>query len=106
MKRIGFVPKRIVTDKLRSDGAAKAEVAPSLKHVSHKGGNKRAENSHLPFRKRERTVPSHLSPRGLQRIVSMHSAIRNWFSVPSRRRAALTIRNHRLDACNVAAGIS
>lgn len=32
MKRYGFVPKRIVTDKLRSYGAAKADVAPSLDH--------------------------------------------------------------------------
>ena len=54
MKRYGFAPKRIITDKLRSYGAAKAEVAPGLDHWSHKGLNNRAENSHLPFRKRER----------------------------------------------------
>ncbi len=50
MKRYGFAPKRIITDKLRSYGAAKAEVAPGLDHWSHKGLNNRAENSHLPFR--------------------------------------------------------
>ena len=43
MKRWGFVPKRIITDKLRSYGAAKCEVAPSLDHWSHKGLNNRAE---------------------------------------------------------------
>ena len=37
IKRWGFVPKRIITDKLRSYGAAKREVAPSLDHWSHKG---------------------------------------------------------------------
>lgn len=37
MKRYGFIPKRIVTDKLRSYGAAKADVAPSLNHWSHRG---------------------------------------------------------------------
>lgn len=110
MKRFGFVPKRIVTDKLRSYGAAKAEAAPApgLEHWSHKGLNNRAENSHLPFRKRERTKQGHRSPGGLQRFVSMHSAIRNCFSVPSRRRAALTIRYQRLeafDAWKAAAGI-
>ncbi|RWX22226.1 IS6 family transposase, partial [Rhizobium leguminosarum] len=47
MKRYGFAPKRIITDKLRSYGAAKAEVAPGLDHWSHKGLNNRAENSHL-----------------------------------------------------------
>ncbi|KAB2722395.1 IS6 family transposase, partial [Brucella anthropi] len=39
MKRYGFAPKRIITDKLRSYGAAKAEVAPGLGHWSHKGLN-------------------------------------------------------------------
>ena len=109
MKRWGFVPKRIITDKLRSYGAAKREVAPGLDHWSHKGLNNRAENSHLPFRKRERAMQGYRSPGGLQRFVSMHSATRNRFSVPSRRRSALTIRYHRLeafDAWQVAANIA
>jgi putative transposase len=37
MKRWGFVPKRIITDKLRSYGAAKREVAPGLDRWSQKG---------------------------------------------------------------------
>jgi putative transposase len=98
MKRWGFVPKRISTDKLRSYGAAKREVAPGLDHWSHKGLNNRAENSHLPFRKRERAMQGFRSPGGLQRFVSMQSATRNHFSVPARRRSALTIRYHRFEA--------
>ena len=98
MKRWGFVPKRIITDKLRSYGAAKREVAPGLGHWSHKGLNNRAENSHLPFRKRERVMQGFRSPGGLQRFVSMQSATRNLFSVRARRRSALTIRYHRLEA--------
>ena len=97
IKRWGFVPKRIITDKLRSYGAAKREVAPGLDHWSHKGLNNRAENSHLPFRKRERVMQGFRSPGGLQRFVSMQSATRNCFSVPARRRSALTIRYHRLE---------
>lgn len=98
IKRWGFVPKRIITDKLLSYGAAKREVAPGLDHWSHKGLNNRAENSHLPFRKRERVMQGFRSPGGLQRFVSMQSATRNHFSVPARRRSALTIRYHRLEA--------
>ena len=98
MKRWGFVPRRIITDKLRSYGAAKREVAPGLEHRSHKGLNNRAENSHLPFRKRERVMQGFRSPGGLQRFVSMQSATRNRYSVPARRRSALTIRYHRLEA--------
>ena len=101
MKRWSFVPKRIITDKLRSYGAAKREVAPGLDHWSHKGLNNRAENSHLPFRKRERAMQGFRSPGGLQRFVSMQSATRNHFSVPARRRSARTIRYHRLEAFEV-----
>ena len=101
MKRYGFVPKRIITDKLRSYRAAKADVAPGLNHWSHKGLNNRAENSHLPFRKRQRTMQGHRSPGALQRFVAMHSATHNCFSVPSRRRAAQTIRYHHLEAFDV-----
>lgn len=98
MKRWGFVPIRIITDKLRSYGAAKREVAPGLDHWSHKGLNNRAENSHSPFRKRERVMQGFRSPGGLQRFVSMQSATRNSFSVPARRGSALNIRYHRLEA--------
>ena len=98
MKKHSCTPKRFITDKLRSYGAAKREIAPGVEHRSHKGLNNRAENSHLPFRKRERAMQGYRSPGGLQRFVSIHSAIRNCFSVPARRRSALTIRYHRLEA--------
>ncbi len=98
MKRQGVVPKRFITDKLRSYGAAKREIAPGVEHRSHKGLNNRAENSHLPFRKRERAMQGYRSPGSLQRFVSIHSSIRNCFSVPARRSSALTIRYHRLEA--------
>ena len=52
LKRQGWRPRRIVTDKLASYAAAKREVAPTLEHRAHKGLNNRAENSHVPFRKR------------------------------------------------------
>ncbi len=98
MKKHGLVPKRIITDKLRSYGAAKREISPGVEHLSHKGLNNRAENSHLPFRKRERAMQGYRSPGGLQRFVSIHSAFRNCFSVPAGRRSALTIRYYRLEA--------
>lgn len=98
IKRWGFVTKRIITDKWQSNAAAKREVAPGLDHWSHKGLNNRAKNSHLPFRKRERAMQGFRSPGALQRFVSIHSATRNRFSVPARRRSALTVRYHRLEA--------
>jgi putative transposase len=48
MKKTGGVPRVIVTDKLRSYGAAHREVMPSAEHRSHKGLNNRAEKATSP----------------------------------------------------------
>jgi putative transposase len=69
LKKQGFAPKRMITDKLGSYGAARRQVMPDVEHRSHKGLNNRAENSHVPQRKRERTMQGFLSPGGLQRFV-------------------------------------
>lgn len=63
MKKQGCMPKRIVTDKLRSYCAARRQIMITVGHRSHKEMNTRAENSHLPLRKRERVVALHLIPR-------------------------------------------
>ena len=98
LKKQGWLPRRIVTDRLPSYGAAKREVAPSLEHRAHKGLNNRAENSHGPLGKRGRQMQGFRSPGGLQRFVSVFSAVRNLFVPPARRRSALATRYHRLEA--------
>jgi putative transposase len=98
MKQQGGLPKRIVTDKLRSYGAARRQIMPAVEHRSHKGLNNRAENSHLPLRKRERVMQRFRSPGALQRFVSVLSAFRNLF-VPARaKRSAFDVHLHRLGA--------
>ena len=47
---------------INESGAAKREIAPGAKPRSRKGLNSRAENSHLPFRKRERAMQGYQSP--------------------------------------------
>ncbi len=98
LKRQGWAPRRIVTDKLASYGAAKCEVTPGIEHRSHKGLNNLAENSHLPLRRRERQVQGFRSPGGLQRFTSVFSAVRNLFVPPASRRPALSTHLHRLAA--------
>jgi putative transposase len=71
LKKQGMAPKRIVTDKLRSYGAAKRQLMPDVEHRSHKGLNNRAENSHVPFRKRERMRQGFRSIGSLQHFVSL-----------------------------------
>ncbi len=54
LKKQGRVPRVLVTDKLRSYGAAHREMMPSVEHRQSKYLNNRAENSHQPTRQRER----------------------------------------------------
>ena len=83
LKKQGCRPKRMVTDKLRSYGAAKRTVMPDVEHRSHKGLNNRAENSHVPIRKRERMMQGFRLWAGLQRFVPVFSAVRNLFVPPA-----------------------
>jgi len=82
----------MVTDKLRSYSAAKAELMPGVEHRSHKGLNNRAENSHLPLRSRERRMMRFKSARQCQRFVSTHVQISNLFLL---HRKELTATEHR-----------
>jgi putative transposase len=75
-------PRVIITDKLRTYGAAKREIMPGVEHRSHKGLNNRAENSHQPIRRRERIMKRFKSARQLQRFVSIHDPIANLFHIP------------------------
>jgi putative transposase len=98
LKKQGLAPKRMITDKLRSYAAAKRQIMPTLEHRSHKGLNNRAENSHLPLRKRERVMQAFRSTGSLQRLLSAFSSVRNLF-VPSRaKRTALALHLHRVSA--------
>ncbi|MDQ0688799.1 putative transposase [Streptomyces achromogenes] len=62
MKKTRTVPRVIVTDKLRSYGAAHREVMPSVEHRQSKYLNNRAENSHQPTRQRERAMKKASAP--------------------------------------------
>ncbi|MHC2567674.1 transposase-like protein [Rhizobium leguminosarum] len=98
LKKQSLTPKRIVTDKLRSYGAARREVMAAVEHRSHKGLNNRAENSHVPLRKRERVMQGFRSVTGLQRFISIFSAIGNLFVPPHWKHSALAIHIHRIRA--------
>ena len=98
LKKQGVAPKRMITDKLRSYAAAKRQIMPTLEHRSHKGLNNRAENSHLPLRKRERVMQAFRSSGSLQRFLSAFSALRNLFVPPRTKRTALAIHLHRISA--------
>ena len=79
LKVQGTVPHVMITDKLRSYSAAKAELMPGVEHRSHKGLNNRAEHSHLPVRRRERLMMRFKSARQCHRFVLTHGQIANLF---------------------------
>jgi putative transposase len=97
LKKQGCPPRRMITDKLSSYAAARRQIMPAVDHRSHKGLNNRAENSHLPLRRREQAMQGFGSPGGLQRFASVFSATRNLFVPPHSRRSALASHLHRLN---------
>ncbi len=79
LKQQGFVPRVMVTDKLKSYEAAKKQVMPNVEHRQHKRLNNRAENSHQPTRVRERRRRRFKSPGQAQRFLSAFEPIRGHF---------------------------
>lgn len=86
------MPRVVITDKLRSYGAALRETMPSVEHRSHKGPNNRAENSHQPARERERAMKGFRSAASAQRFPGAFSSISPHFRP---RRHLLTARDYR-----------
>ena len=79
MKRYGR-PHVIVTDKLRSYGAAMKVIGNVDRQESGRWLNNRAENSHLPFRRRERAMLRFRRMRSLQKFVTVHASVHNHFN--------------------------
>jgi pyruvate dehydrogenase complex dehydrogenase (E1) component len=80
-RRRGCRSEVLVTDKLGSYGAAKAEIGLSARHERGLRKNNRAENSHQPTRRRERKMQRFKSPGSAQRFLSIHAAVFNTFNV-------------------------
>ena len=79
MKRFG-PPHVIVTDKLRSYGAAMKVIGNKDKQETGRWLNNRAENSHLPFRRRERAILCFRQMRCLQKFASVQALLHNHFN--------------------------
>ncbi|PHS28821.1 MAG: hypothetical protein COA85_03205 [Robiginitomaculum sp.] len=97
MKRYGN-PKRIVTDKLGSYRAAMNVLGNASIQDTKKWHNNRAENSHQPFRRRERAMLKFRSCATLQKFVSIHSSIHNHFNHDRHQSLRPTFKENRAKA--------
>jgi putative transposase len=82
MKRHGR-PETIVTDRLRTYGAALKDLGRGDDREMGRWLNNRAENSHLPFRRRERAILRFRRMRTLQKVASVHALVHN--HIPTER---------------------
>jgi putative transposase len=81
LKGLQYVPRLIITDKLKSYSAARAEVMPGVEHLQQKYQNNRAENSHQPTRSREKIMRRFKSAGHAQRFLSVFGIITSFFRV-------------------------
>lgn len=88
LKGCQYVPRVIVTDKLKSYGAAKREILPGVEHRQHQYLNNRAENSHQPTRQREQRMQGFKASGHAQRFLAAYGLIAHHFRP----------RRHRLSA--------
>jgi transposase-like protein len=98
LKKQGFTPDVLVTDKLRSYGAAKSAMGLSARHEQGLRMNNRAENPHQPTRRREREMQRFKSPGSAQRFLSVHAAVQNTFNVQRHLTSRRTLRVFRDEA--------
>jgi putative transposase len=92
LQGLTYVPRVIVTDKLKSYGAAKREIRPGVGHRQHRYLNNRAENSHQPTRQREQRRQGFKSPGQTQRFLSASGPIAQHFRLRRHRFSAPAYR--------------
>src|SRR5450755_2437727 len=99
LKNTGVRPESIHTDQLASYGAAARELGISRRHRPGRMiGNNRAENSHLPIRRRERKQQKFKSQASAQKFLATHAAVYNTFNFQRHMIRRSTLRLFRAEA--------
>ncbi|CAO3437717.1 IS6 family transposase [Azospirillum endophyticum] len=98
LKKHGFAPTQVTTDKLRSYGAAFRELGLTAHYEQGRRTNNRAEVSHQPVRRRERKMQRFKSSASAQRFVSLHAAVYNTFNLQRHLVSRHTLRTFRAQA--------
>ena len=98
LKKQGYAPEVLVTDKLRSYGCARRELGLSARHEQGLRKNNRAENSHQVVRRREHKMQRFKSPGSAQRFLAVHAAAHNTFNLQRHLVSRRTLRVFRANA--------
>ena len=98
LRKQGFAPATMVTDKLRSYGRAICDLGLRCEHVQGLRTNNRAENSHQPVRRREHKMQRFKSPGSAQKFLTLHAAVYNLFNVQRHLISRPTLRQFRNEA--------
>jgi transposase-like protein len=92
LKKNGFAPRTVVTDKWRAYTAAFRDLGLTAWHHQAKWKNNRIEGSHARTRRRERVMQGFRSPGSAQRFLAIHAAVYNNFAT---RRHLISATEHR-----------
>src|SRR6266496_5019246 len=98
LKKQGFVPKLLTTDKLGSYGSAFRHLRLTCPHQQGLRANNRAENSHQAVRRRERKMQRFKSAGSAQRFLNMHAAVHNTFNLQRHLISRSALRTFRAEA--------
>ncbi|CAA9246616.1 MAG: hypothetical protein AVDCRST_MAG08-1887 [uncultured Acetobacteraceae bacterium] len=98
LRKQGFVPTVVATDKLRPCGAAFSELGLSARHGQGLRKDNRAGVSHQPVRRRERKMRRFKPPGSARRFLSVHAAACNTFNVQRHLIPRRTLRAFRAEA--------
>ena len=98
LRKQGFAPTKVTTDKLRSYSAAFQHLGLSCHHEQGLRENNRAENSHQVVRRRERKMQRFKSAASAQRFLSVHAAVHNTFNLQRHLISRSTLRIFRSEA--------
>src|SRR5215204_847142 len=98
LKKQGYAPDELVTDKLGSYGAARGELGLSCRHEQGLRKNNRAENTHQAVRRRERKQQRFKSAQSAQRFLAMHAPVHNTFNLQRHLISRRTLRLFRAEA--------
>jgi putative transposase len=98
LKKQGYAPTVLVTDRLASYGCARRQLGMRARHEQGLRKNNRAENSHQVVRRRERKMQRFKSSGSAQRFLSAYSAVYNTFNLQRHLVSRRTLRHFRVEA--------